>query len=231
MARGALLSDEQIGDLTAQLRHRTRFARRAAVEILTNVDFDQFERPVRLSLLLAALDTPELQDLARGALTRVLRGMDDAELAALLPDERRSLRQSLASAFPHRHAEFIIGVVRALVHSCDLEAIPELASLMEKSAISRRVVRRFAHGWGYTDSIVASFEGTREEESEMWRVHTAAHVAYERLAALAERLETKGDLLVPAAEPRDDTLLRPGAATSSEDAYLLRPADGETDTR
>jgi hypothetical protein len=229
MTTGVLLSDEQIIEFTRQLRRRARFARQAAVEVLANVAFDQFARPDRLALLLAALNTSELRDKARESLTYALRGMDEAQLASLRPDERRALRLSIAKALPHQHAEFMIAVVRALLHSGDLEAIPALASLMERSAISRRVVRRYANGWGYRSDVVVSFEGTREEEHDTRQVHTATHVAYERLTLLAEQLATKGNLLVPASSPDDDTLVRPASASSSEDANLLRPTSCETD--
>jgi hypothetical protein len=220
-ARDKRFTEEQIAELTNQLRSRSRGVRDRATFRLAGVDLEQFERPPRVSLLLAALNSQELQDRARDSLARVLRGLDDAKLLRLGQDERNALRQSINLRKPHRHAEFLVEVVRTLLHLGDTGAILGLERLVERSAIRKKWSTPLRYD---SSHIMTTFEGAYDEEHAMHRVHNAAHTACERLRLLAEKVAQGATLLHPASAPEDEQLVRPASTSTSDPDQLLRAA-------
>src|SRR5437868_1110777 len=60
-----ILTEQSLVDLTGRLRSHVGWIRSRAAAELRETDFEEFERPPRTSLLLAALNAPALRDRAR----------------------------------------------------------------------------------------------------------------------------------------------------------------------
>ena len=221
-------TQEQILDLTLRLRSRWAWARGRAAYELADADFEQLERPPRLGLLLAALHAKALRGKAEESLARVLRGLDEDELAMLGGKERQTLRRLLSEPKPYLHSDFLIAVVHVLVRLEDMDSLSDLERLVERSTISQYVTRERRGYWtrGLNKEIVRSFEGTYDEEHSMRRVRSAANVACEQLRRLAEQPELGTTLLHPASSPESEELLRPATTFNSEPDRLLRPTSG-----
>jgi hypothetical protein len=198
-----VFTEEHIATLTGQLRSRRGRAR--AVGELASADFEQFERPPRVALLLAALNAPVLRDRARDSLVRALWGLDDADLERLGEKERSALRNSLTLAIPHLHADYLVAAVKILRRLNDTEAIHDLEQLIEHLKVS-------------SDQALSWEEYTAEN-----RVRTAANVACKRLKLLAEQMVPTATLLRPAPAPGQEELLRPASSGRSNPDELLRP--------
>jgi hypothetical protein len=229
MARAKVFTEEQIADLTNQLR--SGWVRGRTVKALADTDFEQFEQPLRMAFLLAALNATALRDRARDSLARVLRGLDDAELASLGPEERLALRRSLELARPHLHADFLVAVANTLLHIGDTNAVRDLERLVQRSTISSEKSVQADGDYGpVITKWVRTFEGRWDEERDMSRVRTAAHVACERLKLLAEQATSDGNLLHAASAPESEQLVRPASAGRREPEDLLRPEPGPHDS-
>ncbi len=221
---------EYIADLADRLRDRLWWVRNRAAHDLTDIDLEQFERPPRLGLLLAALNAPTLRVRAQESLTRVLRGLDDDELARIGEQDCHHLRQCLDLGKPHLHADFLIAVVRVLVRLEDRGAKPGLDRLLERTTISSYKIRLPAGTGIVQERTVRTFEGTIEEEHNLRRVRSAAHVACEQLRRLADCAAPARILLQPAFPPEPEELLRPASITASDPETLLRPDSGAQET-
>jgi len=219
--------DWDIVNLVRVLGHRAPWIRRPAVEALLNADFEEFERPPRLDVLLGAMNAPELRDRARDSITRVLRGMAHGDPAYIGSEERRALRSAINLSRPQTHADFLVEASNTLLRIRDTEAIPVLEKLVERTTIRQYVAEEYRPRQGTTRRLARSFEGTPAEEHDVRRVRSAAHVACERLKLIAEKGATFADLLHPAMAPEEDALLRPAGCHESDPDHLLRPSTDE----
>jgi hypothetical protein len=110
MPTGERFTSNHMEQLARHLRSHLSWVRQPTVEELAEVDFEQFERPPQLSLLIAALNAPELRDRSRDSLARVLRGLEAEDLQRFGPDERRMLRESIKWSKPYLHADYLVEV-------------------------------------------------------------------------------------------------------------------------
>jgi len=216
-------TSEYIADLADRLRDRLWWVRNRAAHELTDIDLEQFERPPRLGLLLAALNAPALRVRAQESLTRVLRGLNAEELTRVGEQECHNVRQCLDLDKPHLHADFLIAVVHFLVRLEDTGAKPGLNRLLARTTISSYKIRLPAGTGIVQERTVRTFEGTREEEHNLRRVRSAAHVACEQLRRLADSADPAKNLLQPAFPPEPQQLLRPASTATSDPDTLLRP--------
>ena len=215
-------TSEQIAEWIDRLRSRFAWTRAQAVEELVEVDFERLERPPQVSLLLAAMNAPELRDKAPESLTRVLRGLEPEEHDLIDHDARHSLRKSIRLSKPHRHADFLVEVSSCLLRLRDFEAIPLLENLVERCIIRQHMAEKHGRGWGTTRNIERGFRGYPAEEHDVRRVRSAAHVACERLKLMAETAAAGGTLLHPELRPDPEDLLRPAIHSHSDPEHLLR---------
>lgn len=211
--------DKKARELEAHLTSRWRWVRRKAIAQLQSAGLEMYERPPRIGLLLAALRVESLRNNAADSLARVLRELRDRRTDIISAGERSALRQSLELDKPQNYAEFIIQVTRMLLRLSDLDAIPHLERLVERTTI--RWVTATPMLYREQPQVIRSFEGTKEEVRNMHRVNAAARAALERLTVIMQREISGHGLLRPTSKPPVENLVTPASGWETKPDNLL----------